>query len=219
MSDTTNEGKLVLLQGLAPVSQDDISGLIGAGSILPRVQLMAFTSGPVQDGLIQPGHYALIGDGVIVDLGTSFECIPLDFRPKAMRTNDDGVLVSWDKGTPLWCSIADCADSPSQEVRSGNMYGLDFLIWLPENGFVSYYAGSKTSRRAASRLVGLTKERRPTHFESELITKGKLKWYGPKHAPSEVPFAVLPDLEKANEALAIFRDQQSSQLVETSERD
>ena len=207
------------LSGLTPVVKGDIEGLTGGGNYLPQIRIMAFTSSAVQDDKIKAGHFALV-TGDIIDLGTSFDCIPLDYRTKATRnTDDDGFMVTWDKGTPLWNDIKRLALEGTQDEKMSNSYGIEFLMWLPEHGYVTYFANSKTARTSSTALLTLTEARRVTHFETKLLEKGKYKWFGPIHTPASVPMVTLPITKEAQEKLDWYQAQTNTEVAEESSRD
>lgn len=73
------------------------------------------------------------------------------------------------------------------------MYGIEFLVWLPEKQlFATFYLSSKTARREAPNLKGLLKDRKAATVKSNFIKKGRYSWHGPVVGPCSTPFELPP---------------------------
>lgn len=72
------------------------SDVITAAAFLPRVQLYGGNSQAVQEGKIQVGRFGLVRNkDQIDDMSSTFDCLPLSWRFKAMRMPGDGNVFSY----------------------------------------------------------------------------------------------------------------------------
>jgi len=210
---------LAILTNLVVAKAEDFAEarelLTGGGNFLPRIQLMGKNSGPVEEGKVEAGNFVIVNDSEVVDLTSEFDCIPLCVRPKAMRIEDSGIQVTWDRNGELFKDIQ--ALAAVKVTRIGNLYGLEFLIWVPNQGFATYFAGNPTARRAAGSLVGLTEKRAATCFKSNLIERGIFRWYGPSHTGAATIITDMPTQEQAQERVNRYMDQTDDAPVEAAE--
>lgn len=145
-----------------------------AATYLQRLQLFGSKSDACAEGKIGIGHWGLVNDDQITDLGVATDVIFLGFRAKALDTSGDTVINNHDAQSEVFAAIRE----KSEERDSGCMYGPEFLVYVPSEAlFATYFASSKTARREAKKI-------RPLFgcaatLKCRLIEKGKYKWHGP----------------------------------------
>ena len=162
-----------------------------ASAFLPRIMLMATTSGLVVDKKMAAGDYALVDGDSFIDLGSEFDLLVCNWRPKAMDVSGNEIVSAYDPDSAVFKEIQAKADVKD----SGCMFGPEFLVYVKSaKKYASYFMSSKTSRREAPALRKyLTKA---ATLKSHLIDppKSKYKWYGPVVTSCSTPFEV-PSLE------------------------
>jgi len=191
----------------APYDSDMFGSLVTSSDFLPRIQLMGGNSKAVTESKIGSGHYALVHDAQSLDdMGTDFDCLMLSWRPLALRTDGDDVMSVFDPSNEEFLKIKD----ESEDQDSGCMYGVQFIVWLPEHEtFATFFAASKTARREARNVHKLcvnpeTKQMEPTRltFRVRLASNKKYKWHAPQVVKCSTPFnmptdeAVLKEVER-----------------------
>jgi len=186
-----SEGALIPqdLVGGALAPADSFKSLVSGGDYLPRFQLFGSKSDACAEGKIGMGHYGLVKDDVITDLGAEIDIVIISWRPKAVQTGDD-LIIDYhpeidDKGNitnPIFKKIVGLAG-----VRdSGAMYGPEFLLWVPSaDVFATYHMNSKTGRREARNMEPLLGK--AATLKCHLIEQGKYKWHGPVVIPCSTP--------------------------------
>ena len=192
-------------------TDDAFNQLAGSASFLPRVMLMGGNSKLVQTGDMTPGCYALIkgSNDNFVDLGREFNFLALAWRPKAMDVSDTEDVVSvYDNESEDFKAIV----VKSATSDSGCMYGPEFLIWVPEQGFATFFMSSKTSRREAPNLLPIAKIGGAATLKSQLIKTKKFNWHGPVVTSCTEPFAALPDAEEVSLQLKAFNNPPERQV-------
>ena len=83
--DQSGDGKYANEKALAEVTK--------VGDWLPFIQLMGSNSTEVKQGKFPMGHFCLRSGRQLVDLGTSFVGVFLDWRPKAMKFDSKPISV------------------------------------------------------------------------------------------------------------------------------
>lgn len=182
--------------------------VVTAAAFLPRVQLYGGNSGLVQEGKIKMGHFGLTkSKDQTDDLGSSFDCLVLSWRFKAMEINGETIISVYNPKSTEFVRIQGKADI----ADSGCMFGIEFLLWIPiVNAFGTYFLNSKTARRVAPDLKGLLKQ--GATIKSNLIVKGKYKWHGPVVTQCSTPFEELPDSQEILEQATRFANPKESEL-------
>lgn len=170
------------------MTDSDFDKTVASGGFFPRVQLCSANSKVVQEDKIKGGNFGLIlTKDSVEDLTRSFTCIPLAYAMKAMQILDGSVTSVFDHTAAAFKEI----QAKSEEQDSGCMWGVDFLVYIPENKtFGTYYLSSKTARKEAKPLRGLIGQ--ATTITSTLIKGKKFNWFGPVVSKSSVPVEVPP---------------------------
>lgn len=168
------------------------NGVVTASSFLPRVQLFGGNSEAAKQGQIQVGRYGLVRQkDQVIDLSNQFDCIPINWRFKAMRLANGSVYNYHNPESPDFRQIIEESAKPD----AGCMYGVEFLIWVPsEECFATFFLNSKTARREAPNLKNLL--RNAATLKVQFIKKQKYSWHGPVVTPCSTPITVLPTNEE-----------------------
>jgi len=175
-------------EALVPVSQKYDVGVFNGlveGSAFKRLQLMGSNSELVKEGKFPVGHFSVVDGQEHNDIGDTFDCVIIAWRPKAMRVGDE-VVVNYDADSEEFKKIV----SESDVQDSGCMYGPEFLLWIPEKGFVPYFLNNKSSRYEARAMFALLS--RAATIKSTLVKGPKYSWHAPKVKPCSVPIENLP---------------------------
>jgi len=195
------EVALVNLTPNALSTDTEFDKALASSSFLPRVQLFGSNSNAVKEDKIGKGRYGLVrSKDSIEDLGPSMNCIPLDFRWKAMQITESAIVSVYDMKSEAFKKLQTTADTVKD---SGCMWGPEFLIWLPDQAcFATFYLSSISSRREAKPIrsmfgFGCT-------LSAELIKKAKYVWHAPKSARCLTPL-VPPGVAELNEEIEKFR--------------
>ncbi len=163
-------------------------------AFLARVQLYGSNSNLVKRGKFPIGHYGLVrSKDNVVDLTNEFNCLVLAWRPKALKIDGDDTKAWYN---PQSAAFKDVVEA-SKVNGNGNMYGPEFLIYLPgQREFVTFFFGNPTFRRSAPLLKGLMNK--AATVGCELIEKKKFSWHGPTITQCTAPLALpTEDAEKA----------------------
>jgi len=169
---------------------------------LTRLQLFGSKSDACAEGKISIGHWGLVNDDVIIDLGEEVDLVILAYRAKALQIDNDGIITNHDVRSETFNAIRE----QSFVQDSGCMFGPEFLVYIPSNEtFATYFASSKTSRREAKGTIKLLIGSAAT-FKCKLIDPpaSKYKWHGPIVTPCSTPMD-LPDLKIISEMINKFK--------------
>lgn len=181
------------------VPQEDLAAVMRSGDFWPRVQIMSANNEIVKKGDFPLGHFALIkSSDELRDMGKSFDFISFAMRTKAMRIPSPGAAPQnfYDRSNPEFAKIVTAANAVPM---SGNMYGPEFLIWIPsEETFALYFFNNPTLRRTAPDLMNLMiKGENPE-------TKAKI--YGPVAATTQIEFIKKPKYSWHGASIMPHRD-------------
>lgn len=188
--------------------------VITAGSYLPRIQLFGSNSNAAKEGKIGMGRFGLVKvKDQIEDLTIEVNCIPICFRFKALRIGAENIVSIFNHLNPEFEKIK----SESSVEDSGCMYGVEFLLWLPnvdEGLFTTFYLSSKSSRREAPNLRALIGK--AATIRSTLVSKGKFKWHSPVVTACSTPFTNIPDSAEIGKVSTKFLEEKDSALESVS---
>jgi hypothetical protein len=168
----------------------DFDDITSSGIVyLQRLQLFGSKSDACAEGRIGIGHWGLVNDDVITDLGDEADIVLLAYRPKALDTGGEVIITDYDVQSETFNRIRE----ESFVKDSGCMYGPEFLVYVPsQDAFATYFASSKTARREAKKFRPLLGQ--AATVKSRLIEKGKYKWHGPVILPCSTPMT-MPGME------------------------
>ncbi len=203
------------IQVSTEIATSEITGLTRTTSFLPRISVCGSTTDLVQQGKMAVGTHALVRSGSdFVDLGKSFSFLAIMLRPKALK-------IPKDKSAPVSYYKQDSAAFKKVQADSmagpmnGNMWGPEFLIWVPKaNSFASYFCSSATMRNAAPDLLTIMKKEEaggksryvsaPATSETHFIIGKVNKWWGARFLPCTTP---LPPVENPDEWMEKFKEE------------
>lgn len=164
--------------------------VVAGADYLPRFQLFGSKSDACTEGRIGIGHYGLVKDTEITDVGAELNVVFVSWRPKAVQTGGENLIIVYDVDDPIFQEIK----TKSGQQNSGAMYGPEFLIWVPDAGtLATYHMNSKTARREAKKLEPLMG--RAVTMKCRLIDppNSKFKWHGPVVLPCSTPLDPPPE--------------------------
>lgn len=196
---------------------------------LPRLQVCGSQSDCVKEGKINMGVYALVFDKErINDIGKEIDFVVLAFRPKALRIPKDGSnpLSYFNRESPEFKKVQ--AESGIQ--NSGCMFGLEFLVYIPnEDEFATLFLGSQSARRESPALLAEMKKNpdgSPRDFygvakvtaKISLAKNNKGSWHVPKFFPCNTQLDGEPDPKRLTDEIQKFNNPPES-AVEKAESD
>lgn len=211
-NETANNGDiLAMLGGMQKFSDKTFDEVATSSKFLPRLQLFSSNSTEVKEDKIKQGNYGLVtmkGQPVI-DLTGTVDVLICVWRPKALDMSDiNNVISIFDVQNPMFLKIAQRAD----DTDSGCMFGVEFLVWVPSVGkFATFFCGSKTGRREAVNIKGLTGK--PVTLKSHLIKKGKHSWHGPRAFECSTPIE-YPEADELRERVNEFNNPPATDVEE-----
>lgn len=182
---------------------------------LPRLQLFTSNSEPVKRGTMPVATFAVVkGKDAPIQIGKETPFIPIAWRAKAMQVKTDPPMAFHDQKSKEFLDIKAKADADS---NSGNMYGPEYLLWIPVHGFVTFFMGSKTARNEAPAVRALLPTPdgrfRTGILGSTFIETKEYSWHGPKVSLSSQSIEQPPadDLELV---VADFLNPKDSEIKE-----
>lgn len=170
----------------------DFVGVAGAGfNFLPRLQLFTSNSDEVKRGVIGVAEYGVItGKDQLTKAGKTVVVVPLAWRAKAMVVKDVEKPLAYHK--PQSKEFKEIRARADADSNSGNMYGPEFLMWMPGTGYVTFFMGSKTARNAATPVRALLPKPngslRAGVLSAVFIEAKGFSWHGPVISPSDQSF-------------------------------
>jgi hypothetical protein len=190
--------------------------LITSTAFLPRIQVFGSTSEAVKEEKIGQGRLGLVrSKDDIEDLGKELDCIPLSYRLKAMQISGDEVISVYDHTSDEFKRI----QGESEQPNSGAMYGVEFLLYLPQQGeYVTFFLNSKSSRREAKPMRGLIGK--GATVEVVLIKTKRYSWHAPKVKACSTPFqAQLPIPDAMGKEIQRFLNPPNSTVEKASKEE
>lgn len=126
---------------LATIPTDTGTGMIpSGGDYLHRIKLCAELTTEVKEKKAEVGDFYLQG---VENLGPEVTIVPVAARAHALRLKDGSskvALESFVLDSPEFQAIKADRDADPRQQEPNNMYGNDWLIWLPDTRqFIIYY--------------------------------------------------------------------------------
>jgi hypothetical protein len=216
MSEQTQE-LLALTSGVQSeiMKKEDVDNILKS-PFLPRLQVCGSQTELVKEGRITMATWALVYDkNRFTDAGKEIDFLALAFRPKALRIPKDG-------GNPMSYFNRESAEfkrvqSDSKVQNSGCMYGLEFLVWMPnQQEFTTLYLGTQSSRRESPALLSEMQKNldgtprsdygpNKVNGKIKLVKNVKGSWHVPQFFPCTSDLATLPDPTELQEELEKFK--------------
>lgn len=192
-------------------ANDDVFDAIQSGSaFLPRLQLMTANAEKCKEGAFPTNHYARVSGTDFQDLGLEVDVLVCAWRPAAIGTDEEGgIIISYDpmldddkKATGIFAKIMAQADD--KENQATNMYGPQYLVWVPATKeFMTFLMGTATARNASQGVKAQLLK--PATLGSEKIEGKKHTWFGPTGKACSTPFE-MPTAEEAEKQIQLFNN-------------
>lgn len=180
------------------------------GAYLPRIQLEGSNSDLVKFNKIPKGHYSFIKGKKddFIDLGASFDCLVLGYRTKAMEIeNRKPKVIVYDKNNPEFKRI-------QGESRQGFMWGLEFLLYVPdvenEIKYATFFMGNPTMRVEAKNFGPIIKawkdrgKEPAATLKSKILQNDKGIWEAPDIYPCSSGLSNYPPKIEMEDRIAQF---------------
>lgn len=203
-------------EALVPVSgskyADDqaLANVTKVGDYLPYIQLCGSSTNLVKEGKVPMAHFALVKGKGITDLTKEFHAVILSWRPKAMNFND--MEIAFNPKGDLFKKIQAAADADSQ---SGNGYGPEYLVWLPEyKQFATFFMSSATARNEAPNTQTFLGQ--ACTFESVVIKNKKFTWHGPSTKKCPLSEIAMPDEQTRLDVTHKFENPPEAEVAEAA---
>jgi len=197
------------IAGVDEAQEKRLAEMTKGGSWLPRISIMNGQSGLVTEGHMSVGRHALIfSKEHHVDLTKEFNALVLCYRFKALRFEGGAATNVYDPNHKMFDEIVKL----SSVKDSGCSYGPEFLMWLPEHGYATYFCNSATARKSARHFKVILKEFAESNKLPGVTLKGdlkknpKFKWWGSDVFPCTTPFAEMPDWDEAKKQVEKFKN-------------
>lgn len=195
--------QLVKVQSAVPSKWgDDVFSSMSGTVYLARLQLFGSNSDAVKKRQVGMGDFGIVKARDIRPVGAPIDVLPLEWRPKAMQIKADSVEVNYDPTTERFKEIASIADTTPD---SGCMFGPEFLLWIPNEGFVTYFLSSKSARYEADnfrKLKGRMGTLNSVLVEGTGKNKGR-SWHAPRIKECLTPYT-LPDIAEIDKQIQDF---------------
>lgn len=142
------------METLPAINREDaklFSKVSSSVEVLPRIQLMTSGSDACKrmENPFPANNYALVKSKEYINLGRQVDVIVIMWRFKALDFSEKNMVVSYDVKDPVFIDIQERSQTP----KSDCLYGIEFLMWIPERReFATFYACNETSRREAPKL-------------------------------------------------------------------
>ena len=117
---------------------------------LPRLQLFG-SNAQVKQGKIGPGQWGIPRGDEVEDLGREIDVLVVGYRMKALDTNGEENVVSYDPTDEVYKEIKATA-AVYVAGGSGCMEGPEFLLYVRGFGFVTYFCMNKSALVASGLL-------------------------------------------------------------------
>lgn len=186
----------------APVASDDVFNDMAKSTGFKRVQLFGSNSLEVKKGEIPCGVFAIVDGSETKVMGKTFDCLVLDWRPKAIRI-EPVMEILYDSTCAEFKKIQ--AESTVKDSKC--MCGIEFLLYIPKEGFIPYYLSNKSSMYEAKPLKALIGK--AATIKTILIEGKEFSWHAPKVSSCSVPITDIPKPEDVAAEITAFRTPQA----------
>lgn len=177
----------------------DLTKVASASRFHPRLQLFGGSSDAVKRLLIPVRHWGIVkGQDITHDLGTDVEAYILAGRAKALDTGGkDGAVISYTPSDAIFKTI----QARSAVMNSKCMFGPEFLVWLANVGWATYFACNESARQEAHALVAAMGK---SVIMGSRVAEGKGRsWVAPTTEATEPTFD-LPPADEVDDVRVAF---------------
>lgn len=206
------------------IRQDNaaVLSLTSNAEFLPRLQCCGGNSDLAKEGKIPMGNLALVyNKDRAVDLGKEVDALLISYRAKAMRLLDGQPMEYYDKDSEVFKKVMSDSETPD----SGCMFGVEFLIWLPDsNVLCTHHMGSASGRREATALIDIMNKTgqpriAPATLGVKFIKTKKFSWHTMTATACNTAFGTAPDRAELMKVLSKFNNPKDSVEVEKAPTD
>lgn len=197
-----------------PNPYKDDFGAFTSGLFLPRLQLEGSSSKLVKTKKVAAGTYIMIsGRDQFEVLGDQIDLLCLTYRSKALDLIDPkNIIASFDKESPEFKRIV----AASQQRSKGYLYGLDFLVYLPDSKgeikFATLFMGNPTMRVEAKNFKPLIGK--ACTLKVKIIENAEYAWEAPVILPCTTALTSYPTMEDMNMQMQLFLDPPKGTVTE-----
>lgn len=184
---------------------------MGAGEILPFLALQGSNSDLVKEDKVAKGTFTLTyRKGEFYQLGKSVEALIVDVRRKALDLqNKKQPRWSYDINSDLFNEIKEAAHSKVDDIKKSRLYGLEFLIFLPdieneEHRYATLFMGNASGRYEAPKFKPLM--RKSALFKSDIARNDKGHIWEVIRVYASQRKIDLPDFDKAQLVRDAFKN-------------
>lgn len=195
--------KVPQVEGTVQKADDEaFEGATQSDAYMSYIQLMTSNATKCKTGEFPVNHWALVSNGNHKSLGLEVDVAVLSWRPRAFEMTDDGIFSVYNTKDPEFARISAKADSSNDP---GEMYGPEFLLWIPQiSKFVTALFGTKSARKEAPNLRA--RMEMAATLKSHLIKGRKFSWQAPLITACTAELSPLPSDEDLLEQVTKFKN-------------
>lgn len=173
-----------------------------ANTMAPYLSLVTTQSKDFKDQKItQFDVYALTVNDQIINLGKEVPVLVLASRPKAIRSKGGETEVYYEPNSDGFKKI----QAISEERNSGAFWGMEFLLWHAEHGYMQWMCGSKSARNQINNMLG--RMNKGVLLKTKHCKTPEYDWTAPLVVPTDI--LESPDIEEATERATKFVSQRN----------
>lgn len=206
---------------IAERESGEIDSLTRTSDFLPQIRVYGSESNIVKRGKFPIGHFGLYFSAEkVVDLGEQFDCLIVDWRPRASIVTGDTPISFFGKFNndnpegEKWSFSNEFREIKEKAMAKAKGYlcGLEYLVWIPSvEKFGLFLMGNPTLRRESPNVKALTRKACTLKIKFIEPTGSSYSWHGATAFQCNTPFDV-PDLEVINSEIEKFRDPKDSDV-------
>lgn len=201
---------------LAERETGEIDTFTRTSEFLPQIRVYGGEASIVKEGKFPIGHFGLyFTPENIIDLGEQFDCLIIDWRPRASIVSGDSPISFFGKfnnEAKEWEFSKEFIEIKNRAMskEKGYLVGLEYLIWVPSvQKYGLFLMGNPTLRRESANVKALVGK--AATLKTKVIKTSQYTWHGCKAFPCTTPFDV-PDKDGIVEEVVKFREPQDSQV-------
>lgn len=180
--------------------------LAGSGDYLRRVKLAAELTSEVKSKEAAVGDFLIQG---VSNLGPSVAVVVVKARPHALQLTNGSSKVggeSYNMADPLFQKIRAAKDANPGQQEPNNMYGYDYLLWLPEEKtFVTYFLCKMSLFKSVPKFTAnIGKHCVMTAATNNSKQNSKITYLTPTLAVAEDQDYEAPSKEEFERAMRLF---------------
>lgn len=195
-------------------TDDDFDSLAKIGDYLPYLKLCGSNSDEAKRGLIPIGNHALIRGKQLIDMGKTVQCWICAWRPLALLTSGEKPVAFYDPNSEGFKKIKELASQNTGNAMNGALCGPQFLLFIPGQGFTTYFMSSKTAKNEAPNFKALIDK--CAVIGSKFIETKQYSWHGSTVVASSQQFPT-PSVEEYTTTMTEFKNP-SEQQVQLAEK-